>query len=318
MNLEQHKFWDGEQLEGILGFDTETVSGCDITKEIPELVLASVCDADQAFIIRREHLARFLAQHEGCEFAGHNLAAFDFWVVDQWLRRTKASERPVWWLLAHTGKIHDTMLLDQLVRLARGDGEKPTKSGESPLPARKLDVLAEVYCPELQVSKDEPYRLRYHELLQLPNWGLVDPGFFTYALKDAVAARLCYLQLSEEARRLQQPFLLGDTSEIYPLTGQVWALDRASPGPGGHCSGQGDQERHGCRCREGQTSGTGLEKLTRTSLGRPQGHGTRAVQVHQERRDGVYPQGSVAKSQRRTPLRGSEQSGQGDRYPGDP
>ncbi|MEM7516945.1 MAG: hypothetical protein AAF368_08495 [Planctomycetota bacterium] len=57
----------------------------------------------------------------------------------------------------------------------------------------------------LFIDKDDPYRLRYAELLDRP-WELADPGFFTYAIKDALVTRKLWDVLTAIAAKLIKPF----------------------------------------------------------------------------------------------------------------
>ena len=68
------------------------------------------------------------------------------------------------------------MLLDQLVRLARGKFPR----------RRDLAVLAQRYVNILDVDKDSPYRLRFGETIG-QDWRQVDRGFWAYAAEDPVA-----------------------------------------------------------------------------------------------------------------------------------
>ena len=81
-----------------------------------------------------------------------------------------------WWAIAEEGRLHDSMLLDALVRLARS-GAYPSH--------RDLGTVAGEYAG-LAVNKDDPYRLRYAEIIGRP-WDQVEPGFFRYAIGDSIA-----------------------------------------------------------------------------------------------------------------------------------
>jgi DNA polymerase I-like protein with 3'-5' exonuclease and polymerase domains len=125
-------------------------------------------------------MAQFLLLHEDRHFVWFNVA-FDYWVIAKWLGSdTLLSE------LVDAGQFHDAMILDQLVRLAQGG--KGSKFGESDgIYPRDLGEVGADYGYE--VNKADPYRLRFAELLQVPEsqWGSEDFGFFHYALKDAIA-----------------------------------------------------------------------------------------------------------------------------------
>lgn len=206
-------YWGGEMMGSLVAFDTETVASPDIDRKSPELVLATASDGAKTFVIRREDVPEFLLVNGGAEFVGHNVA-FDFWVVLDWLEGLSHSlSRQVWWEVFDSGRAHDTMLLDQLVRLAKGDW---AKGGVKP---RNLEEVSLQYCPGHAANKEmggeDPYRMRFGELLGVVNWGLMDPGFFDYAARDALATYHAYLALKKEAEALQSPWVPGEGEERY-------------------------------------------------------------------------------------------------------
>ena len=87
------------------------------------------------------------------------------------------------------------MFLDALIRLARDDSYPQF---------RTLGVLAKAYLGVV-VDKEDPYRLRYAELIDKP-WEDADPGFFTYAIKDAIVTRKLWATLSAIASQMVKPF----------------------------------------------------------------------------------------------------------------
>src|SRR5262249_28847654 len=146
-------------------------------------------------LIHPDDLAHFIRVHQNLHFVGHNVS-FDFWVVEQHLRqRGEAQARLLWWQIAETGRLHDTMLLDMLVRLARDDSFPDQ---------RNLAVVAKQYAG-LEISKDDPYRTRYGEIIG-QDWSQVEEGFFAYAIKDALVTRLTYLAIRGQALRLVERF----------------------------------------------------------------------------------------------------------------
>ena len=84
-------------------------------------------------------------------------------------------------MIAEADRMHDTMLLDELIRLARTDAY--------PRP-RDLGVVALEYAG-LEIDKDDPYRLRYAEIIGR-DWATVERGFFDYAVKDPIATLAAY------------------------------------------------------------------------------------------------------------------------------
>jgi hypothetical protein len=182
----------GETLEGIwIGFDTETalIEG----HKIPALALASASTGDQHRLIHPDRVGEFILAHEGLDYVFHNVA-FDFWVVAEHLALRREDEAlQAWWAIADDDRMHDTMLLDQLIRLARDDAH--------PRP-RNLAEVAREYAG-LVVDKSDPYRLRYAEIIG-QDWADVDPGFFQYAIKDPIATWASYQTMASEAIELME------------------------------------------------------------------------------------------------------------------
>src|SRR5262249_32814804 len=71
----------------------------------------------------------------------------------------------------------------------------------------------------LRISKDDPYRERFGELIGLSeeDWAYVDPGFFEYAIRDAVATRQLYPALADAAYRLMVAFGYARTAPLYDI-----------------------------------------------------------------------------------------------------
>jgi len=160
--------WSGEQLGQEVGLDCETTLIEDF--ELPKLVLVSVSDGQKTFILKPEQLEQFLQLHRDRTFVCHH-TAFDFRVVEKFLPDSK-----LWWSIAEAGRLHDTMILDQLIGLAEADSY--------PRP-RNLGQVAKQWAG-MELNKDDPFRLRYAELLR-KDWSSAEEGFFTYAAKDAEA-----------------------------------------------------------------------------------------------------------------------------------
>lgn len=179
-----------------LGIDTETAL-IESPNKVPEIVLASVSDGETTIILRPHELDEFLAAHTNHTFVCHN-AAFDFWVLESVTQRV--------WNLVESNRLHDTMLLDMLIRLAKGLGESKVGSDEGKLFPQGLGKLCTQYARELQLSfdvdKESPYRLRFSELLKIEDWSTVDPGFFEYAAADPYATVKIYNLLKNEALSL--------------------------------------------------------------------------------------------------------------------
>jgi hypothetical protein len=181
--------------DGYLAFDTETEI-VDLKRQIPRLALASVSAGERdSCLIHPDDIGRFILGHKGMHFVGHN-SAFDFWVVEEHLRRRGEEEaRQAWWAIAEHNRLHDSMLLDMLVRLARNDSY--------PTP-RDLAVVARTYA-DLQITKDDPYRMRYGEIIG-KDWDDVESGFFDYAIKDAIVTKAAYPEIRKQGQQLVEEF----------------------------------------------------------------------------------------------------------------
>ena len=175
-----------------LDCETELIQG----HRVPRLALASVSDGQRHFIVHPDDLAAFVLAHQDLRIVFHN-CAFDFWVVHKRLKAEKQQEALAAWMdhLRHR-RLHDTMLLDMLVRLA-------TDSDNSPkFPPRNLGEVALEYVG-IQLDKKNPYRKRFAELIGV-DWSTVAPGFFKYAAADAVATARVYSRLRSLARKLMK------------------------------------------------------------------------------------------------------------------
>ena len=89
--------------------------------------------------------------------------------------------------------MHDTMLLDELIRLARTDAYPV---------ARDLGVVALEYAG-MEIDKDDPFRLRYGEIIGR-DWAAVERGFFDYAVKEPIATLAAYHPIRAEAIKLME------------------------------------------------------------------------------------------------------------------
>jgi hypothetical protein len=198
--------WTGQVLapaDGLLAFDTET-SVVDLNRAVPQMALASASTGEQSCLIHPDDVGRFLLVHGDLEWVGHNVA-FDFWVVEKHLReRGEQVPLALWWQIAGDGRLRDSMLLDMLLRLARDDSY--------PNP-RGLDEVAGEYAG-LEITKDDPYRLRYGEIIG-QDWSVIDTGFFDYVIKDAIVTRAAYVEIRKQAEQLLADFH-GATTEILP------------------------------------------------------------------------------------------------------
>ena len=186
---EVHTFsiWDGsEKLFSPIAIDTET----EVIQqhEIPRLALATASDGSRHRLIHPKNLNAFIDLHADCHFVAHN-ATFDYEVID------KAIQSERWREVCDAGRLHDTMILDSLVRLGKSD-EMPT--------FRDLGSVAEHYLG-LTLDKDDPFRLRFGEIIGVP-WNQVEDGFFNYAIADSIVTWRLWHRLSDIASDLVQPF----------------------------------------------------------------------------------------------------------------
>jgi DNA polymerase I-like protein with 3'-5' exonuclease and polymerase domains len=184
--------WQGDLLlpsDDYVAFDTETEVIDDLRREIPRLALASASAGDQAScLIHPDDVGSFILAHRHLHFVCHH-AAFDFWVIEDHLRRHHEEEaRRAWWQIAEMNRLHDSMLLEMLVRLAKDDSD--------PKP-RNLAIVAKQYA-RMEIAKDDPYRMRYGEIID-SDWSTIEEGFFQYAVKDAIVTRPAYLALRQQA-----------------------------------------------------------------------------------------------------------------------
>jgi hypothetical protein len=177
-----------------LDCETEVIEG----HMIPRLALVSVSDGKTHYLIHPDDLGVFLLAHTDLSVVFHN-AAFDFWVVHEHLSRHKQRRAAaVWMENLRYRRLHDTMLLEMLVRLADGTENRPS------LPPHDLGEVADQYVG-VKLDKDSPYRLRFGELIGA-NWSNVDSGFFAYALPDAMATARAYPALRRRGLDLMKEY----------------------------------------------------------------------------------------------------------------
>ncbi|QDV37433.1 DNA polymerase [Tautonia plasticadhaerens] len=195
--------WDARPLElrprcPYIAFDTETTV-VDLRREVPQLVLASFCSGRRQGLLHPDQIGPFILAHREARLIAHN-AAFDFWVVDRHLRE-RAEEEALrsWWNLCDRGRLHCSMTLDMLIRLAEG---RPGKGGGDRIEPRNLaEVAAEV--TSLRITKEDTARTSFGEILGA-NWEGIDQRFLDYAVRDAIVTYPTYLSLSATAERLMR------------------------------------------------------------------------------------------------------------------
>ena len=225
----QYNLWNDELLpDTVLAYDTET----ELIQEgqTPPMAVAMVHgNAGSCYVIHPDDMRSFVTNHRQCMWVCHN-AVFDFWVTQQHL--SGGSAESTWWEIAAEGRLCCTMIFNQLIGLAKNDDE-PINKG--------LGYLASSWCG-ITLDKDDPYRLRYGELIgmSVEEWEDVDQGFWEYGLLDPIATLQLYQAQCEAARRLSAPFkhhkLLPQHEQLYgPLTATLQtrgaiALDAVSRG----------------------------------------------------------------------------------------
>jgi DNA polymerase I-like protein with 3'-5' exonuclease and polymerase domains len=207
--------WSGRRLlpaDGYLSFDTET-EVIDLKRQVPRVAMASASAGEkQSCLIHPDDIGRFVLAHKSLHWICHN-AAFDFWVVERHLRqRNEQQSLQAWWTIADSNRMHDSMLLDMLVRLAKNDSY--------PVP-RDLATIAR-QCTGLTISKEDPYRSRYGEIIG-KDWGDVEEGFFDYAIKDAMVTKPTYTAIRKQALSIVGDFGRS-TAEILPDARQKFGL----------------------------------------------------------------------------------------------
>jgi hypothetical protein len=211
--------WGGRPLmprEGYLSFDTET-EVVDLRRQVPRLALATAsAGSEDSCLIHPDDLGRFILVHKHLRFVGQNVA-FDHWVVVRHLaERGEREALAAWWRLAESGRLHDSMIADMLLRLAEDDAfPKP----------RDLGIVAREYAG-LEVDKDDPYRQRYGEIIGV-RWSEVDPRFFEYAVKDAIVTLPTYLAIRRRALAVVRAFSRDSGDIPADARERFWLLSEA-------------------------------------------------------------------------------------------
>lgn len=205
-----YEFWAGQKLQSTrecpMSLDVETEMIGD-EREIPRFAIAVASDGRTNVVIHADSVGPFLLVHRDGFFVGHNVS-FDFWAIHQHLnQRCEFVAARVLWDACNEGRLLDTMVLDQLIQL--GTGNYRAVSGgvsgnaDSKIYPGSLAAVAADYI-SIPVSKEDPYRTRFGELLGCSPEDLssVDPRFFEYAITDAVATHWLYPALTEVASSL--------------------------------------------------------------------------------------------------------------------
>lgn len=192
--------------EKALAFDTETSIDTDLEPgAINRLALVQVSDGQRTVLIHPDELCLFLEVHDEIDFVGHNVA-YDFWIIEAELRKRNREDLvDRWWRRSQTGKLHCSMLLDGLIRLAEGRGEI---GEDDKFYLRGLGDVALEYTG-LQLDKQDPYRKKYGEIIGKKFSEVSDKGFWEYGAKDAYAQAHTWQRMYPKACKLARRFAHG-------------------------------------------------------------------------------------------------------------
>jgi len=218
----------------VVAFDTETTLIPDRTSitsksgravntspyETPKLVLGSVADGKGADVAPTYEYVRWikdLLSNPDMHLVAHNLA-FDLDVLRAAGLDWSLVERAV-----EEGRLHDTMYLDLLYRIATGQFDEPhynpttKKWAPYPLhsrsrPGSSLDALAQRYLGR-ELDKNPHIRLGYGQFLGQPIAAL-PREFIDYAKQDAEATYDIFVKLMELYEELGAKHLLSENLQV--------------------------------------------------------------------------------------------------------
>lgn len=204
----EYAWWaPGVQLVGTveapISFDSETrlILG---PLDVPEPALGMAYDGKKLVLLHPENFGAFLLAHRSAHFVAHN-AAFDWWVLhNECKRRGDARAVRILWDMADAGRLHDTMILDQLIQLGTGRYRKAGGGygDDVKVYATSLAILADE-ARSVELDKGDQYRLRFGELLGFSKQQMEDhvewAGFVGYALPDAIATFEVYPHVRSQA-----------------------------------------------------------------------------------------------------------------------
>lgn len=215
--------WDGRINGPLVALDWET-NVDDLARTVPVGVLATMCDGRQQAVVHPDQIPALIREVDatGAAFLMQN-ASFDLWVTEQTLRDSCADAAAnVLRRLIRRGRVWDIMLLDRLVLLALGD---PVQRN------RPLNQIARVWLDHTWVvNKEDPYRLRYGELIGVNLMSpKIEQGFFNYAVIDSIATHQVGKVMLPAVDRLVQERKLPITPAWGPLSHHLllrsnWAL----------------------------------------------------------------------------------------------
>jgi DNA polymerase family A/3'-5' exonuclease len=219
MSYDYDFFWDGRTTlistaESPISFDLETELISDIPGALPPRpVLGTASNGKQSCVLHHSQLADFFLRHGKSHWVGQNFS-FDFAVLDNYFRMIKREDiRAILFKAMDESRCHDTMILDQLIRLAQTKGSRGGDAAEADenIRARNLGVIAKIYL-NLEVDKEDTHRLRYAELLDIKDWhALEDKGWWEYAIKDSIVVSILYRRMLPICKKL-----LDNYKKVYP------------------------------------------------------------------------------------------------------
>lgn len=177
------RVWTGQPLhcDGAISFDTETT--ITPSNQVPELIILTCSNNQDTWLVQPGDVGKWVqaVAETGCNLVAHNIS-FDFHVVLAALEYHE--DRIIWQSLLESDKLHDTMILDFLVRLAQGEED-------GPLRPKSLKDLAAHY---LNISMDKTGQtewLKYHKVAL----ELIPDELLEYAMQDSRVTRELYNEL---------------------------------------------------------------------------------------------------------------------------
>src|SRR4029077_10432518 len=134
---------------------------------VPRLALLAASGGDTVnVLVHPDQVGAFVLAHTQARFVTHDVAT-QFWVIERHLHdRGEDEARTAWWDTCDQNRMASTLLLDQLIALAKNDSE-PTDRG--------LGAIAQSYT-RLQLSGNDPCRRRYGEMVGA-DWDNLDESF---------------------------------------------------------------------------------------------------------------------------------------------
>ncbi|MFM7316638.1 MAG: hypothetical protein ACKO5E_06790, partial [bacterium] len=199
---ETYRIWQGERLYSTgyqpIGLDAETEAIKQVS-QIPDLTVATAFDGNTLAIIHPDDLEAFFIMHRHDHFVTHKVD-FDFWVFDKFFSSRSSPAKQILWDCCNEGRLHCSMILDKLVRLA---DSSLTGAHKGFVKNRNLSEVSRTWS-HVRPDKEDPYRLRFGELKGLDKTAFqsVDEGFFKYAAEDAIAVWTIYPELVAHAENL--------------------------------------------------------------------------------------------------------------------